>query len=213
VLVRRPRAAAAPVNRGGSLRALLGSKLAWSVAIYFGTQSMIAYIMFGWLPTILTDAGYTTSQAGLVLGVFTALSIPVSLVIPALATRFRDQRPVIAGLVAFYVVGFAGLWIAPSWIWTLFIGVGMGSFPLALTMLALRTRTAEHTASLSAFGQSAGYLIAGFGPLVVGLIHQATGGWSVPYLLIFAVLAIQLVTGLYAGRNRFLEDEPAKISV
>ncbi|NUT41663.1 MAG: MFS transporter [Thermoactinospora sp.] len=213
-LVRRPRAeVAAPSAVSGGLRALLGSKLAWSVAVYFGTQSMIAYIMFGWLPTILTDAGYTTSQAGLVLGVFTALSIPISLVIPALATRFNDQRPVIVGLVAFYVIGFAGLWIAPSWIWTIFIGVGMGSFPLALTMLALRTRTAEHTAALSAFGQSAGYLIAGFGPLVVGLIYKATGGWSVPYLMIFAVLAIQLVTGLYAGRNRFLEDEPAKISV
>ncbi|MFI6816576.1 CynX/NimT family MFS transporter [Nonomuraea sp. NPDC050328] len=191
---------------------LVRSKLAWSVAVYFGTQSMIAYIMFGWLAKILTDAGYTTSQAGLVLGVFTALSIPISLIIPVLATRFRDQRPVVVALVAFYVVGFAGMWISPSWVWTVFIGVGMGSFPLALMMLALRTRTADHTAALSAFGQSAGYLIAGAGPLVVGVLHEATGGWALPYTLIFFVLAVQLLTGLYAGRNRFLEDEPAKIS-
>ncbi|MEV0588707.1 MFS transporter [Nonomuraea sp. NPDC050310] len=191
---------------------LVRSKLAWSVAVYFGTQSMIAYIMFGWLAKILTDAGYTTSQAGLVLGVFTALSIPISLIIPVLATRFRDQRPVVVALVAFYVVGFTGMWISPSWVWTVFIGVGMGSFPLALMMLALRTRTADHTAALSAFGQSAGYLIAGAGPLVVGVLHEATGGWALPYTLIFFVLAVQLLTGLYAGRNRFLEDEPAKIS-
>ncbi|WP_431902691.1 CynX/NimT family MFS transporter [Nonomuraea sp. bgisy101] len=192
---------------------LVRSKLAWAVAVYFGTQSMIAYIMFGWLAKILTDGGYTTSEAGVILGVFTALSIPVSLVLPSLATRFRDQRPVVAGLVGFYVVGFLGLWFAPSstaWVWVLFVGIGMGSFPLALTMLALRTRTASATAALSAFGQSVGYLIAGAGPLLVGVLYQATGGWQVPYLMMLAVVGVQLLTGWYAGGNRFLEDEGAR---
>lgn len=191
-------------------RRLLRSRLAWAVAVYFGTQSMIAYIMFGWLAKILTDGGYTTSQAGLILGVLTALSIPISMLVPALASRFKDQRPVVAGLVGFYVVGFLGLWLAPSstaWIWTGFVGVGMGSFPLALTMLALRTRTAEATAALSAFGQSVGYLIAGMGPLLVGMLYQATGGWTLPYVLMLAVVAVQLFTGWYAGGDRYLEDE------
>ncbi|MFD9946437.1 CynX/NimT family MFS transporter [Nonomuraea sp. NPDC059023] len=189
---------------------LLRSRLAWMVAIYFGTQSMIAYIMFGWLATILTDSGYSTSQAGVILGVFTALNIPVSMLVPAIASRFRDQRPVVVGLVVAYVIGFAGLWFAPpstALVWVVFVAVGMGSFPLALMMLALRTRTPEATAALSAFGQSAGYLIAGAGPLVVGVLHQATGGWALPYALIFGVLVVQLFTGLYAGRNRYLEDE------
>ncbi|WP_084963113.1 CynX/NimT family MFS transporter [Thermoactinospora rubra] len=196
-------AAGAPAG----LRHLARSRLAWSVALYFGTQSMIAYIMFGWLAKMLTDAGYSTGQAGVVLGVFTALSIPVSLAVPAVAGRFHDQRPVVAGLVAFYAVGFAGMWLAPHWVWTVFIGIGMGSFPLALTMLALRTRTPEHTAALSAFGQSVGYLVAGAGPLLVGLLHEATGGWGLPYALIAVVLLLQLATGLYAGGNRYLEDE------
>ncbi|GAA2404971.1 CynX/NimT family MFS transporter [Nonomuraea africana] len=191
-------------------RTLVRSKLAWAVAVYFGTQSMIAYIMFGWLAKILTDGGYSTSQAGVILGVFTALSIPVSLVLPSLATRFRDQRPVVAGLVAFYVIGFLGLWFAPSstaWVWVLFVGIGMGSFPLALTMLALRTRTAATTAALSAFGQSVGYLIAGAGPLLVGVLYEATGGWHVPYVMMLVVVGIQLFTGWYAGGDRYLEDE------
>ncbi|WP_157246472.1 CynX/NimT family MFS transporter [Nonomuraea typhae] len=189
---------------------LLRSKLAWMVALYFGTQSMIAYIMFGWLATILTDSGYTTGQAGMILGVFTALNIPVSMLVPAVASRFGDQRPVVVGLVVAYVIGFAGLWFAPAstaLVWVVFVAVGMGSFPLALMMLALRTRTPEATAALSAFGQSAGYLIAGAGPLVVGVLHQTTGGWALPYALIFGVLVLQLFTGLYAGRNRYLEDE------
>ena len=191
--------------------ALVRSKLAWSVAVYFGTQSMIAYIMFGWLAKILTDGGYTTGQAGLILGVFSALSIPVSLVVPTLATRFRNQRPLIVGLVACYTIGFLGLWFAPistAWVWTVFVALGMGSFPLALTMLALRTRSAEGTTALSAFGQSVGYLIAAIGPLMVGVLYEATGGWSVTYALILVVIGVQFVAGWYAGANRYLEDEP-----
>ncbi|WP_113702983.1 MFS transporter [Nonomuraea lactucae] len=194
------------------IRQLARSRLAWMVAVYFGTQSMIAYVMFGWLPMILTDAGYSIGQAGLILGVFTALSIPVSLLVPAITSRFRDQRPVVVGLIACYAAGFLGLWFAPAstaMVWIVLIGVGMGSFPLALMMLALRTRTAEATASLSAFGQSAGYLMAGAGPLTVGVLREMTGGWALPYLLLFAVLAAQLFTGLYAGRDRFIEDERA----
>lgn len=197
-------------RQGTGLRRLARSRLAWMVAVYFGTQSTIAYVMFGWLPTILTDAGYDTGQAGVILGVFTALSIPVSILVPTVAGRFRDQRPVVAGLVAFYAVGFLGLWFAPpstAMVWVVLIGVGMGSFPLALMMLALRTRTAESTAALSAFGQSAGYLMAGAGPLAVGVLRDLSGGWSLPYVLLFVVLAAQLGTGLYAGGDRFLEDE------
>ncbi|MEV0595332.1 MFS transporter [Nonomuraea cavernae] len=203
-------------GRSGGVE-LLKSKLAWTVAVYFGTQAMIAYILFGWLATILTDGGYTTAEAGLILGVFTALSIPVSILVPLITSRFRDQRPVVVGLIACYVVGFLGLWFAPAstaLVWVVFVGMGMGSFPLALMMLALRTRTAEATSSLSAFGQSAGYLIAGGGPLLVGVLHEAAGGWSLPYLLIFAVLGAQLLAGLYAGRDRYLEDElaPARLA-
>ena len=111
---------------------------------------------------------------------------------PVIAARFRDQRPVVVGLVVAYAIGFAGLWAAPAStapIWVGFVAIGMGSFPLALMMLALRTRTPEATAGLSAFGQSAGYLIAGAGPLLVGVLREASGGWAVPYTLIFAVLA------------------------
>ncbi|MFF0312057.1 CynX/NimT family MFS transporter [Streptosporangium sp. NPDC004379] len=191
-------------------RALVRSRLAWAVAAYFGTQSMVAYIMFGFLAKILIDGGYTTGQAGLLLGVFTAISIPVSMAVPAVATRFADQRPVVAAFVVFYLAGFLTLWLAPpalAWLSTVLIAIGMGSFPLALTMLALRTRTPEATAALSGFGQSAGYLIAGAGPLLVGVMHEATGGWTTSYLLLVAVVLVQLAAGWYAGRDRYLEDE------
>ncbi|MFD0887402.1 CynX/NimT family MFS transporter [Streptosporangium algeriense] len=196
-------------------RSLVRSKLAWAVAAYFGTQSMVAYIMFGFLPKMLIDSGYTPGQAGLTLGVFTAIGIPVSMVVPWIASKFADQRPVVAAFVVFYTLGFLGLWLLPSgpaWLFAVLVGIGMGSFPLALTMLALRTRTPEATAALSAFGQSAGYLIAGAGPLVVGVMHEASGGWTLSFLLLLAVVGVQLATGWYAGRARYLEDEKAALT-
>ncbi|WP_214110096.1 CynX/NimT family MFS transporter [Acrocarpospora catenulata] len=196
---------AAAYTRPGEL---VRSRLAWAMAGYFGTQSLIAYVMFGWLPQLLRDGGYTADQAGLVLGIFTGLGIPTSLVVPALAARMRDQRGLVVGFALVYVVGFAGLLTGQAlWLWATVVSLGMGSFPMALSMLALRTRTAEATAALSAFAQSAGYLFAGVGPLVVGVLYQVSGGWALPFALLFLVLGAQVVTGRYAGADRFLEDE------
>ncbi|MFC4531945.1 CynX/NimT family MFS transporter [Sphaerisporangium dianthi] len=193
-------------------RGLVRNRLAWTVAGYFGTQSLIAYVMFGWLPRLLQDRGFTDGQAGLSMAVFTALGIPVSLVVPVIAARVTGQRPMVVGLGLLYAVGFAGMLWAPAsalWVFLLLTGVAMGSFPLALTLFALRTRTAEATSALSAFAQSAGYLIAGAGPLAVGVLYSATGGWTLPFALLFAVVAAHIVTGWHAAGDRYLEDEPA----
>ncbi|MCT9931029.1 MFS transporter [Planotetraspora sp. A-T 1434] len=191
-------------GRGGLMR----SRLAWAMAGYFGSQSIIAYVMFGWLPEVLRDHGYTSGQAGLVLAVFTGLGVPTSLVVPALSARMSDQRPLVLGFVALYAAGFAGLLTGHVlWVWSVAVSLGMGSFPLALSLLALRTRTSEATAALSAFGQSTGYLIAGAGPLVFGLLYQVSGGWALPFGLLFAAVAAQALTGWYVGAPRALEDE------
>nr|WP_229805617.1 MFS transporter [Microbispora rosea] len=191
---------------------LARSRLAWAVAGYFGSQSLIAYVMFGWLPLLLRDNGYTAGQAGLVLAVFTGLGIPVSMAVPALATRMSGQRPMVIAFGVLYAAGFAGLLTGQAlWAWSILVAVGGGTFPLALAMLALRTRTAAGTAALSAFGQSTGYFIAGAGPITFGLLHEVSGGWALPFGLLFAALAVQVVTGWYAAADRTLEDEIAAV--
>ncbi|GII81061.1 MFS transporter [Sphaerisporangium rufum] len=190
---------------------LARSRLAWAVAGYFGSQSLLAYVMFGWLPQLLQDRGYTAGQAGTALAVFAALGIPVALAVPALTARFGG-RPLVAGFVVLYVIGFAGMAAGPAatlMVWVMVVGVAMGSFPLALTLFPLRTRTAERTGALSAFAQSVGYLIAGAGPLAVGVLYSWTGGWNAPFALLFAVVAAHLLTGWYASGERYLEDELA----
>jgi CP family cyanate transporter-like MFS transporter len=62
------------------------------------------------------------------------------------------------------------------------------------------------SASLSAFAQGAGYLVATTGPLVVGFLHTATGSWTVPVVVLLAVLAAELAVGWGAGRPAILPE-------
>jgi CP family cyanate transporter-like MFS transporter len=80
----------------------------------------------------------------------------------------------------------------------------MAVFSMALTTIALRARTGQDTAALSAMAQGYGYLIAAPGPLVFGLLHDVTSGWTVPLLVVTAVLVAQGVVGGLAGRNRYV---------
>lgn len=196
-----------------SVRQVLGTGIGWQGVLYFGTQSSIAYIMFGWFAQMLRDQGLDAQSAGVMLAYLTALGIPMSLILPSLIVRVRDQRPFVLLFVAAYLVGFAGLWIAPlngTWVWTTFVGIGLGSFVMALTVFAVRTRTAEGTAAMSASSQSLGYLLGGAGPFLFGLLHELSGGWHAPMAMVVGLVLLNLVVGLLLGRPRYLEDAIAE---
>jgi len=204
---RPPPAPSVPVgadaHRHGAWSTVLRSPLAWAMTLYFGTQSLGAYVMFGWLPDIYRDAGFSASTAGLLLTVATAVAIPMALVVPAVAARRHDQRGFVAFFAACYLAGFAGLLVAPhggAWLWAVLLGVAGGSFPLALTLIGLRSTTARATATLSALAQSGGYAVAATGPLAVGVLHDLAGGWTIPLLFVLAMLTLQVPAGLIAGR-------------
>ena len=191
------------------VRQVLGTAIGWQGVLYFGTQSSIAYIMFGWFAQMLRDQGLDAQSAGVMLAYLTALGIPMSLVLPSLIVRVRDQRPFVLLFVAAYLVGFTGLWVSPlngTWVWTTFVGIGLGSFVLALTVFAVRTRTAEGTAAMSASSQSLGYLLGGAGPFLFGLLHELSGGWHAPMAMVMGLVVLNLVVGLLLGRPRYLED-------
>jgi CP family cyanate transporter-like MFS transporter len=193
--------------------ALLRSRVAWALAVYFGSQSLQAYVAFGWFAQLYRDAGLSAQRAGLLVAFLAALSIPVSMVMPAWAARMRSQRPLIVLLVVLYLVAYVGLLVAPStapWLWAALAGLASAAFPLALTLIGLRTRTPATTAALSAFAQSVGYLLAGAGPLLVGVLYGATGGWRWPFVLLFAALVAMLVAGWVVGRERYVEDDLAR---
>jgi CP family cyanate transporter-like MFS transporter len=188
------------------------SRLGWAMTAYFGTQALSAYALMGWLAELFRDAGYSPATAGVLLAAITVIQVPVALSMPALAVRLPTLRPVVLTLSAASAVAYLGLAVAPyagALAWVTLLAVGQTAFPLALVAIGLRARTGAGTVALSAFTQSGGYLLAALGPLVVGLLHEATGGWLMPLAFLFAALVAQTVAGLAIARPRFIEDEAA----
>ena len=201
----RPGAAAPAATAKG--RSLLRSKLAWTVTLFFGTQSFLAYVVMGWLPEVLIENGTSETRAGLLLGLISLMAVPISLIVSPLAARRDSQSGWIVGLGVLGMAGMLGLLIAPAaapLLWSVLVGLGMSVFSLALTVIALRARDAQDTASLSGMAQGFGYLLAGVGPFMFGLLHHVSGGWTVPWLMMLAVYLVQTAAGALAGRNRYV---------
>ncbi|MFE2185976.1 CynX/NimT family MFS transporter [Streptomyces sp. NPDC059455] len=186
------------------------SPLAWAMAVFFGFQATAAYISMGWMPQIFRDAGVSASTSGLLLAVMMAMGVPLAFVLPRIAARLRHQGVLVFILGVFGLTGYAGLWLAPAegaWAWAVLLGIANCAFPLALTMIGMRTRTHAGVVRLSAFAQSVGYLLSIPGPLLVGVLYQHSGGWGQPIALMAGFMVPQIVAGVLAGRDRHLEDE------
>lgn len=188
------------------------SRTAWALAVFFGLQATAAYITMGWMAQIFRDAGVPAGTAGLLLAVTMVMGVPLAFVIPRVATRLPQQGPIVIALGVCGLAGYAGLWAAPAggaWAWALLLGVSNCAFPLALTMVGMRSRTGAGVVQLSAFAQSVGYLISIPGPLLVGVLYQHSGGWGLPIALMAALMIPQMAVGILAGRDRTVEDEAA----
>ncbi|RUR01588.1 MFS transporter [Labedella endophytica] len=187
------------------------SPLAWGMAVMFGTTSLNVYALFAWLPQLLVeDAGVSTAEAGTLLALYAAMGFPASIVIPILAVKLRSVGPLIAAGLGFYLAGYAGLILSPAtgtWLWVALAGAGPLLFPLTLVLINLRTRTAGGAVALSGFTQGVGYIVGAVGPLVFGLLHEATDGWTVPLVFLVVTVCTIALTGAVVSRPRYLEDD------
>ncbi|MDT8369302.1 MAG: MFS transporter [Longimicrobiales bacterium] len=187
-----------------SLRALGRSPLAWQIALFMGLQSLTFYVTIAWLPDLLQSRGLGEAAAGGLLALSQATGVFGSAAIPVWAGSTRDQRPIIWTLGALEAASLGGLLlpgVTLAWLWVGVLGFVLGgTFALALTLLVLRSSDSEATGELSGMAQSVGYLVAATGPPLFGLVHDATGGWSLPLAALLVVLAGKIAVGLGAGR-------------
>ncbi|MDX6723845.1 MAG: transporter, family, cyanate transporter [Solirubrobacteraceae bacterium] len=203
---RRHRALPSIAGGAEAFRALRRSPLAWQVTLFMGLMSLCYYAPLSWLPAIERDRGIDAQTAGLLLSVMNLVALPTNLLAPVFAHRMRDQRAVAGIGCALVIVGVAGILLAPAstaLIWVIVLGVGQGAtLPVALLIIVMRAGDDETAARLSTMAQGVGYLLAAAGPLVMGLLHAWTGGWSVPLVFLLGISVAQIWAAMLAGRAR-----------
>lgn len=210
-LLRREAAGRARIADGArtaTVRPLLRRPLAWQVTLFFAVQSGGFYATLAWLPDIFRSHGASDSRAGFLLSLSIVVGLLTSTTLPGLATRLRNQQPLVVVCTAIWAAGLIGIAVAPMsapYLWAVLLGLGQNSvFPLALMLIVLRGGSVASTEGLSTMAQSVGYALAAIFPLAVGALHGATGSWTLPLILLMALLVPQLAFGLAAGRDRQL---------
>ncbi|PBC41718.1 MFS transporter [Rhodococcus sp. ACPA4] len=185
------------------------SPVAWGMAGMFGMTSLITYSMFTWIPSILADAGASDAFGGTMVGVFSVMGLVAAFGAPTLCARIANPFPVVIVCAACYLIGFAGLYFAPMAapiVWVVVLGLGPSTFPMALTLINLRTRSHVGSSALSGFTQGIGYTVACLGPLLFGVFHDATDGYAAPFGLLVVAVVVVLVGAYQACKPRMLED-------
>jgi CP family cyanate transporter-like MFS transporter len=187
--------------------------LAWQVTAFMGLQSLLYYAALSWLPTIFQDRGTSAVTAGNLLALMGVGNLAAAWFVPVLAHRIPGQWALVVPSMTAMAAGLAGsLWaplgMAPFWV--LVLGVGQGAcLGLAIFFMMARAPDPGAAASLSAFAQSVGYLVASAGPLELGLLHTATGSWTIPVVLLLVLCGCGLAVGLLAARPLLLPAGPA----
>jgi CP family cyanate transporter-like MFS transporter len=185
--------------------------VAWAIMISLCVSSVNVYTFFAWMPDMLHDiAGTSPAEGGALLGLYAAMGLPMSLLIPALAARMRNVGLLMQIAVGFLLVGDFGLLLVPQFataLWVCLAGLGGLLFPLALVLINARTRSHEGALALSTFVQGIGYTIAALGPLVFGALHELSGGWTLPLIFLILVALAPIAAGIILSRPRMIEDE------
>jgi len=177
---------------------------AWQIAIFMGLQSLLFYTVASFLPSIWASKGLSVIQAGQMGSVFQFMA-PISIL--SLTWLINRGRPIQALAVfasVLNVIGILGVsYLSPNlaWLWSGLMGIGCSAiFTLSMMLFSLRTYTTNQSSELSGMAQAVGYLIAFFGPLGTGWLHEATGSWDLPLLLILILMVVNVAIAWLVSR-------------
>jgi len=187
------------------------SPTSWAMTLGFAVAAFETYVMFAWLPVMFQERiGMTPAESGVALAVYAALPLPMGFIIPRLVGRLDNLFVLFAGASAAFVIGSLGLWLLPStltWLWIVVSGLGSSLFTVNLAMIAFRTTTQAGAVVLSGMVQGIGYALGAIGPLLFGIMHEASTDWTGEFVLLVGVGLLPLISG-FIVRNKSTVDEP-----
>ncbi|MFQ1000682.1 CynX/NimT family MFS transporter [Modestobacter sp. SSW1-42] len=182
------------------------SPVAWGLTLAFAGQAFSYYGATAWLPTLLADEnGLSRATAGASSSLFQVLAVVGAFSVPALVAWWKRPALVLLAVTALWATLPVGLLVAPGlWpLWCCLAGAAQGG-GITVIFIAIVRRSPDLTRSrqLSAMVQGGGYVVAATGPLVIGAVHDATGGWTAPLLVICGSVAVMAVAGAASTGGR-----------
>ncbi|UKA74469.1 MFS transporter [Arthrobacter sp. FW306-07-I] len=175
---------------------LLRTRKGQLLTAIFTLQALLAYALLSWFPYMLTTMGLGASESGLMFGLMQLVSVPAGMVLIAIGSRPGMLRPAFYLVSITMMVGIAALLVLPvglAAVPAVLLGFGLGIFPLVMVMISRSGTSTAETTALSTLAQSSGYLLATVGPFGMGLLHSATGSWSLPLVLLLGLALVQIV--------------------
>ncbi|WP_298979373.1 MFS transporter [uncultured Psychrobacter sp.] len=189
------------------------SAFGWQIAMFMGIQSLLYYTVASFLPSILVSKGMSAVNAGQMGAVFQFMAPLAILIVTWLINRGRPIQALAITAASFNVIGILGLSYASTdlaWLWSGFMGAGCSAiFTLSMMLFSLRTYTTNQSSELSGMAQFVGYLVAFFGPLGTGWLHEATDSWDLPLLLILILMIINVGLAWLVSRPVMVDGQKA----
>lgn len=188
------------------------SPLAWQLAVFMGLQSVMFYTAASFLPSIWLSKGLSQVEAGHMASVFQFMAPIAILSLTWLIRRGKSIQMVAVTAAALNVIGSFGMaYLSPTLagLWSALMGLGTsGIFTLSIMLFSLRTYTPQQASSLSGMVQTIGYLIAIFGPLGAGWLHERTDNWDLALLFLLALMCVNVVAAWFASRPMMIDGKP-----
>ena len=204
-----PRGKKITVAGGAFQWSLLKKPLTWAVIFVMGMQSLTIYTTVAWLPTILTTLGFSASTAGLGSAVFLLVSAPASILTAAYIKLVGGERRASFIMAVSFAVGIVQWLVGGAWsfVGCVLAGIPQGiTFSMAMILMAQKTRNLSELLVISSLAQGIGYILAGFGPFICGLLYQGDGHWESVAAFMIGAVVLWGFSALYAFGDRKLFD-------
>jgi CP family cyanate transporter-like MFS transporter len=176
------------------------------LVVFFSLDNVLYFSQITWLAPLYVDLGWQAEQAGLLLTVFILAQLCGSLIISAVADRWRDRRPWLALTIGLNTVGLLGIvWlplVAP-WGWAILAGVGVGGlFALILTLPVDLASNAAVADRLTPMMLGVGYIAGSTGPLAIGWVRDSLGSYVPSFVGLVGLTLLMLALTNWFRPNR-----------
>jgi MFS transporter, CP family, cyanate transporter len=184
------------------------SRRAWLLAACFGLINGGYTSLVAWLPHFYAQQGWTAQQGGSVLALMTAAQVVAALAMPAIArSRGRDLRPWLVLTLVAQLAGFCALSFdapVPAVAIAVVLGFGLGgAFSLCMVLALDHLPDPAQAGALAAFMQGVGFMIAALAPFVTGWVREHTGGFTMAWAYLAAVVVALLPLMLRFDPRRY----------